>query len=121
MTLPHEEVIDAHADGSIVHWDIKKEQNTQMEHFSIRTAQGDQIDHVGNNILNEILSLRNDAKKKYLKYLKVTFNFLTHANKATKKLTMVKVVHAKSIRVPVSFLFHCFRFLFIFCLFYFSY
>ena len=90
VTLPHEEVIDAHADGSIVHWDIKKEQSTQMEHFSITTAQGDQIDHQSDNILNEILSLRHQCVRKKIpknseKFKKILKFFLTLEKIATKK------------------------------------
>ena len=59
VNLPHEEIITSHADGSIVHWDIKKENSTNLSSFSITTSQGDTIDHANDNVLNEILSLRN--------------------------------------------------------------
>jgi len=60
VNLPHEEIIASHADGSIVHWDIKKENSTNLSSFSITTSQGDTIDHANDNVLNEILSLSDE-------------------------------------------------------------
>ena len=61
MTLPYEEVVNGQ-DGTIVHWDIRKDTNSEISDFAIFNDQNNRIDHNSDNSLNDILSLRNVAK-----------------------------------------------------------
>ena len=84
MTLPHEEVIEG-ADGSIVHWDVKKDSATDLSNFSITTSNGEVIDHASENILNEILSLRHEVVNFILFVYSKSFKFVFYLGKVSKK------------------------------------
>ena len=70
MTLPYEEVVNGQ-DGTIVHWDIRKDTNSEISDFAIFNDQNNRIDHNSDNSLNDILSLRNVAKSASLKDLSI--------------------------------------------------
>ena len=61
MTLPYEEVVNGQ-DGTIVHWDIRKDTSSEISDFAIFNDQNNRIDHNSDNSLNDILSLRNVVK-----------------------------------------------------------
>jgi len=58
VTLPYEEVVNGQ-DGTIVHWDIRKDTNSEISDFAIFNDQNNRIDHNSDNSLNDILSLSN--------------------------------------------------------------
>jgi len=57
VSLPYEEVVNGQ-DGTIVHWDIKKDTNTNITDFSILNDENDLIAANPDSLINDILSLR---------------------------------------------------------------
>ena len=68
MTLPYEEVVNGQ-DGTIVHWDIRKDTNSEISDFAIFNDQNNRIDHNSDNSLNDILSLRNVVNSTEVSYV----------------------------------------------------